>query len=324
MSQSTVQRPVRAVKDTPPPPKHTRRRRKTKERPQQFRGLVSPHTLTTRRGKIVYWTVLTFVITGFTLAFVFPLYWMVTGAMKSPDELVAVPPSFFPKELNFSVYAEAWELLDLGTFLKNTLIYAAGAWFFTLTFDVAAAYALSKLRPVFGKVVLALVLSTLMIPPMVILLPAYLSVVELPIFGWNLLNTPWAIWLPAAANGFFIFLLKRFFDSIPRELLEAAQIDGASPMRILWSVVLPVSRPILGVVSILAVVNVWKDFVWPLLVLPDSEKMSISVGISSLSAQMPQNVLIAALVIASIPAILVFLVFQRSIMAGLTAGSLKG
>ncbi len=166
--------------------------------------------------------------------------------------------------------------------------------------------------------------ATLMIPPMVVLLPAYLTVKDLPIFGWNLLNTPWAIWLPAVANGFFIFLLKRFFDSIPRELLEAAQIDGASPLRILWSIVLPVSRPILGVVSILSVVNVWKDFVWPLLVLPDTEKMPISVGIASLSAQMPQNVLIASLVIASVPAIIVFFVFQRSIMAGLTAGSLKG
>ena len=97
-----------------------------------------------------------------------------------------------------------------------------------------------------------------------------------------------------------------------------------SPMRILWSIVLPVSRPILGVVSILSVVTVWKDFVWPLLVLPETDKMSISVGIASLSAQMPQNVLIASLVIASLPTILVFFVFQRSIMAGLTAGSLKG
>jgi multiple sugar transport system permease protein len=140
----------------------------------------------------------------------------------------------------------------------------------------------------------------------------------------NLLNTPWAIWLPAAANGFNIFLLKRFFDSIPSDLLEAASIDGASPVRILWSIVLPISRPIIGVVSIFAVVNVWKDFVWPLLVLPDTNKMPVSVAISQLSQQMPQNVLIAALVIASLPAIVVFFIFQRNIMAGLTAGSLKG
>jgi multiple sugar transport system permease protein len=147
---------------------------------------------------------------------------------------------------------------------------------------------------------------------------------DVPFFHWNLLNTPWAIWLPAAANGFNVFLLKRFFDSIPRELLEAAEIDGASPGRILWSVVIPISRPILGVVSILTVVNVWRDFVWPLLVLPDSDRMSVSIGIASLSSQMPQNVLVASLVIASIPTIVVFFLFQRHIMAGLTAGSLKG
>jgi multiple sugar transport system permease protein len=300
------------------------RSRRDEDRTSGTRGLVSPLSLRSRRGKLVYWTVLVVVVTGFTAAFVFPLYWMVTGALKSPEELAQIPPSFFPKTFDLGVYADAWDQLELGTFLRNTALYAGGAWLFTLAVDVTAAYALSKLRPFFGRVILALMLATLMIPPMVLLLPTYLVAKDVPIFGWDLLNTPWAIWLPAAANGFFIFLLKRFFDSIPHELLEAAEIDGASPARILWSIVLPVSRPILGVVSILSVVTVWKDFVWPLLVLPETDKMSISVGIASLSAQLPQNVLIASLVIASIPTIVVFFIFQRSIMAGLTAGSLKG
>ncbi|MFF0338119.1 carbohydrate ABC transporter permease [Kribbella sp. NPDC004875] len=289
-----------------------------------MRTLVSPLALRTPHGRIIYWTILAVTVIGFTGAFVFPLYWMVTGALKSPDELAQIPPSFFPRHFGFGVYKDAWDQLQLGVFLKNTVLYAGGAWLFTLAVDVTAAYALSKLRPMFGKLVLGAMLATLMIPPMVLLLPTYLVAKDLPIFHLDLLNTPWAIWLPAAANGFFVFLLKRFFDSIPKELLEAAEIDGASPLRILWSIVLPVSRPIIGVVSILSVVTVWKDFVWPLLVLPETEKMSISVGIASLSAQMPQNVLIASLVIASLPTILVFFVFQRSIMAGLTAGSLKG
>jgi multiple sugar transport system permease protein len=309
---------------TPAATRRTRRSRRAEDKTSGTRGLVSPLSLRSRRGQLVYWTVLVVVVAGFTAAFVFPLYWMVTGALKSPDELAQIPPSFFPKSVDLGVYADAWEQLELGTFLRNTALYAGGAWLFTLAVDVTAAYALSKLRPFFGRVILALMLATLMIPPMVLLLPTYLVAKDVPIFGWDLLNTPWAIWLPAAANGFFIFLLKRFFDSIPRELLEAAEIDGASPARILVSIVLPVSRPILGVVSILSVVTVWKDFVWPLLVLPETDKMSISVGIASLSAQMPQNVLIASLVIASIPTIVVFFIFQRSIMAGLTAGSLKG
>ncbi|WP_084780590.1 carbohydrate ABC transporter permease [Planobispora rosea] len=291
---------------------------------QEFRTVVSPHQLTSRHGRVIYWTVLVTVVVSFTAAFVFPLYWMVTGAMKTTEDLVQIPPTFLPPRFTLDAYAEAWELMDLSLLLGNTALYAGGAWLFTLAIDVTAAYALSKLRPVLGKLVLALMLATLMIPPMVIMLPAYLTVKDLPLLGWDLLNTPWAIWLPAAANGFNIFLLKRFFDSIPRELLEAAEIDGAGPVRILWSIVIPVSRPILGVVSILTVVAVWRDFVWPLLVLTDSEKMSVSIGIASLSSQMPQNVLIASLVIASLPTVVVFFLFQRHIMAGLTAGSLKG
>ncbi|MEW9532729.1 carbohydrate ABC transporter permease [Microbispora sp. NPDC049125] len=291
----------------------------------QFRTLVSPHQLNSRRGRRIYWIVLVTMITTFTLVFVFPLYWMVTGALKSPEELSQIPPTLFPRDgLNWDAYKEAWDLLDLGTLLKNTVLYAAGAWIFTMAVDVTAAYALSKLRPVLGKVILGGMLATLMIPPMVLLLPTYVTVLNLPILHVNLLNTPWAIWLPAAANGFNIFLLKRFFDSIPRELLEAAEMDGASPARILWSIVLPISRPILGVVSIFTIVNVWRDFVWPLLVLPDTEKMTVSVAINSLSQTMPQNALTASLVIASLPTIVVFFLFQRHIMAGLTAGSLKG
>lgn len=321
---TTTLNPPPLLEATTPTPAGRSTRKKYRGRLYETRSLVSPMSLQTWHGKLIYWTVLVVVVIGFTLAFVFPLYWMVTGALKSPEELAQIPPSFFPKHFDFGVYADAWNQLQLGVFLKNTVLYAGGAWLFSLAVDVTAAYALSKLRPFFGKVILAMMLATLMIPPMVLLLPTYLVAKDVPLFHFDLLNTPWAIWLPAAANGFFIFLLKRFFDSIPRELLEAAEIDGASPMRILWSIVLPVSRPILGVVSILSVVTVWKDFVWPLLVLPETDKMSISVGIASLSAQMPQNVLIASLVIASLPTILVFFVFQRSIMAGLTAGSLKG
>jgi multiple sugar transport system permease protein len=302
--------------------RRAKRRRKTAT--TEFRTIVSAQQRNSRWGRRVYWAILIGVLVSFTAIFVFPLFWMVTGAMKSPDELAQMPSPVLPSTIDLSAYREAWDLMDLGLLLKNTVLYAAGAWLFTLVFDVSAAYALSKLRPVLGNLILGAMLSTLMIPTMVVLLPAYLTVHHLPIFHWDLLNTPWAIWLPAVANGFNIFLLKRFFDSIPRELLEAAEIDGASPFRTLWSVVLPVSRPIIGVVSIFTVVNVWRDFVWPLLVLQDAEKMSISVGIASLSAQMPQNTLIAALVIASVPTIVVFFIFQRHIMAGLTAGGLKG
>jgi multiple sugar transport system permease protein len=317
---NVLDHPVRSA----PAPSAARRVRKPRRMEPAQRTLVSPHSLRSRRGRIVYWTVLTLTLVIFTLVFVFPLYWMVTGAMKSSSELVRLPPTVFPEHPHPEVYKKAWSQMDLGRYMLNTFIYALGAWLLQLAVDVSAAFALSKLRPMFGKLVLGGMLLTLMIPPTVLLLPAYLTVRDVPILHLNLLNTPWAIWLPAAANGFNIFLLKRFFDSIPSELLEAAAIDGASAPRMLWSIILPVSRPILGVVSIFAVVNVWKDFVWPLLVMPDTNRMPVSVAISQLSQQMPQNVLIAALVIASIPAVAVFFVFQRNIMAGLTAGGLKG
>jgi multiple sugar transport system permease protein len=132
------------------------------------------------------------------------------------------------------------------------------------------------------------------------------------------------IWLPSVANAFNIFLLKRFFDSIPEDILAAAAIDGASSMRTLRSIVLPMSRPILGVVSIFTVIAVWKDFLWPLLTLTDPGKMTLNVGVNSAAANMQENVLIAGLAMASLPTIGFFLLFQRNIMSGLTSGATKG
>ncbi|MFJ4671211.1 carbohydrate ABC transporter permease [Kitasatospora purpeofusca] len=289
-----------------------------------MRTLISDVQLNRPRGRLVHRIVLVVVVTGFTLVFLGPLYWLVTGGLKSAREVVQSPPTLVPHEIHPGTYAEAWRQLRLGRLLSNTLVYAFGALALQLVFDVAAAYALSKLRPVLGKLLLGMMLATLMVPAAVLVVPQYLTVLDLPLLHLDLVGTPWAIWLPTVANAFSVFLLKRFFDSIPDELLAAAAIDGAGPLRTLWSVVLPMSRPILGVVSIFAVVNVWKDFLWPLLVLPDPRDQPLNTGINSLSLGVPQNVLIAALAIASAPTIVFFLIFQRNIMAGLTTGSLKG
>jgi multiple sugar transport system permease protein len=156
--------------------------------------------------------------------------------------------------------------------------------------------------------------------------PAYLTVSHVPLIGVNLLNTPWALWLPAAANAFNVYVLKRFFDQIPDDLLDSASLDGAGRVRTLWSVVLPLSRPVLGVVSIFAVIAMWKDFLWPLLVLQDPDTQTLSVALSRLSStsQVPLNVMMAGLVIASVPMVAIFLAFQRNIIDGLSAGAMKG
>ena len=169
-------------------------------------------------------------------------------------------------------------------------------------------------------------LATLMIPVTVLVVPQYVTVADLPILHVNLIGTPEAIWLPSVANAFNIYLLKRFFDSIPTDYIDAAQVDGASRLRILWNIVLPISRPIIAVVSIFSLVAVWKDFLWPLLVefgySPTRE--TLNVGIWQGVIGTPPNLLIAASAIAAVPTIAFFLIFQRNIMAGLTAGGIRG
>ncbi|MGW9027729.1 carbohydrate ABC transporter permease [Streptomyces sp. NPDC055722] len=288
------------------------------------RTLVSPAVLARPRGKAVYWTVFTAVVVLFALAFLFPVYWMVTGAMKSPDEVARTPPTLIPERWHLTGYTDAWDLMQLPEHLWNTVVQAAGAWLFQLVFCTAAAYALSKLRPAFGKVILGGILATLMVPAQALVVPKYLTVADLPLIHTSLLNDPLGIWLPAVANAFNLYLLKRFFDQLPRDVLEAAEIDGAGKLRILWSIVLPMSRPVLGVVSIFALVAVWQDFLWPLMVFSDTDKQPISVALVQLSQNIQLTVLVAAMVIASIPMVALFLVFQRHIIAGISAGSTKG
>ncbi|OBQ53344.1 ABC transporter permease [Streptomyces sp. H-KF8] len=283
------------------------------------RTLVSPAVLARPRGRAVYWTVFTGVVLLFALAFLFPVHWMVTGAMKSPDEVARTPPTLVPENWSTDGYTDAWQLMQLPTHLWNTVVQAAGAWLLQLVFCTAAAYALSRLRPVFGKVILGGILATLMVPAQALVVPKYLTVADL-----GLLNDPLAIWLPAVASAFNLYLLKRFFDQLPRDVLEAAEIDGAGRLRTLWSIVLPLSRPVLGVVSIFALVAVWQDFLWPLMVFSDTGRQPISVALVQLSQNIQLTVLLAAMVIAALPMVALFLVFQRHIIAGISAGGTKG
>jgi multiple sugar transport system permease protein len=290
------------------------------------RTLVSSVTLNSKRGKVIYRILLALVIVVFTLVFIGPMYFLFTDGMKSTQEVIATPPTLYPHQVHLSTFVDAWNRLDVARMLWNTVYYAFGALAFQLVFDVAAAYSLSKLRPALGNVVLALMLATLMIPSTVLVVPQYVTMASLPILHVNLIGSPEAIWLPATANAFNIFLLKRFFDSIPTEFVDAASVDGGSPLTILWKIILPMSRPIIAVVSIFSLVAVWKDFLWPLLVefgySPTRE--TLNVGIWQGVQGTPQNLLIAASAMAAVPTIVFFLIFQRNIMAGLTAGGIRG
>jgi multiple sugar transport system permease protein len=300
-------------------------RKRTPPRTQP-RTLISSAALNRPRGKILYWAALTLVVVLFTVVFIGPLYFLFTDGLKSTQEVIATPPTLYPHHPYPGGFRQAFDRLDIARLMFNTVYYAFGALVFQLVFDVAAAYALSKLRPVFGNVIFFLMLATLMIPTTVLVVPQYVTVANLPILHVNLIGTPEAIWLPSVANAFTIFLLKRFFDSIPSDYIEAAQIDGASRLTILMRIVLPISRPIIAVVSIFGLVAVWKDFLWPLLVeygySPTRE--TVNVGIWQAAVGTPQNLIIAASAMAAIPTIVFFLFFQRNIMAGLTAGGLRG
>ena len=275
-------------------------------------------TLTRGTGKL-YWVVLTITLVLFTAAFLLPLVWVLLGAFKPPAELAQQPPTILPQTWEPGAYVDAWNYMDLGRFFVNTFVVAIGAWAVQMAVIVPAAYALSKLRPVFGNAIMGLMLATLMLPSTAVLVPVYLTLVDL-----DLLNNPAGIWLPAAANALNVYLLKRFFDQIPEELLEAARIDGAGTWTTLVRIVLPISRPILAVVSIFAVVAAWKDFIWPLLVFPDPAKQTLSVALQRFAPDTPINLLLAGLVLASLPMVALFLAFQRHILAGLTAGGVKG
>jgi multiple sugar transport system permease protein len=275
-------------------------------------------TLTRGSGK-AYWVVLAGTLVLFTVAFLLPLVWVLLGAFKPPAELAQQPPTILPQTWEPGAYVNAWDYMDLGRFFLNTFVVAIGAWAVQMAVIVPAAYALSKLRPIFGNVIMGLMLATLMLPATALLVPVYLTLVDL-----DLLNNPAGIWLPFAANALNVYLLKRFFDQIPEELLEAARIDGANTWTTLVRIILPISRPILAVVSIFAVVTAWKDFIWPLLVFPDPVKQTLSVALQRFAPDTPINLLLAGLVLASLPMVALFLAFQRHILAGLTAGGVKG
>lgn len=322
----TLTAPPKPSLPSPAAPAGPTRRRRPAGGGTATRTLFSETEIGRGRGRLVYWVVFALIFLLFLAVFIFPLYWMFSSAVKTPEEYAQPNPTLFPQSWVPETYQLAWDRMRIAKFFANTAFYALGGWLIQLVFQVAAAYALSKLRPIFGKVVLAGMLASLMLPATALLIPAYLTVTDVPIVGWNLLNTPWALWLPAVANAFNIYVLKRFFDQIPNDLLDSAAIDGAGRFRILWSIVLPLSRPVLGVVSIFSIVAIWKDFIWPLLVLQDTETQTLSVALSRLAAtsQVPPTELMAGLAIASVPMIIVFLIFQRSIIGGLGAGSMKG
>jgi ABC-type glycerol-3-phosphate transport system permease component len=253
-----------------------------------------------------------------------PLFWAFKGAVSSPTELVTQPLSLWPAEARLGNFALAWDELQVGRYVLNSFWIVLGSWAVQLFVAATAGFALSVLRPRIGPYVYGAILATMFVPYTVSMVSLFLTIIDLPFVGINIANTYWAIWLPAGANAFNVLLAKGFFDALPRELFDAAKVDGAGTWRLLWSIVLPMSRPILAVISLLAVMHSWKDFIWPLVAIADPQKQPIAVALTVLAGQAPQDQLIAAMVLALVPPVIVFLVFQRHIVAGLGFTGVKG
>ena len=306
--------------------KQQRSRRRVEESSE--RTLVSPLMLKRPAGRVIYWTVFALLLV-LTLITFGPLYWMFSSALKSSIEIFQNPPTFWPLHPAWNNYASAWNVLQYPLYFGNTLILAVGAVVLQLLVSATAAFALSKLRPAGKGIIQFVFFSTLMVPPVVYLIPQFVNISDLPLIHVSLINNWAGVWLPEAASALNILILKSFFDTIPTELTDAARLDGANGWQLFSRIILPLSRPALAVVTIFTVVASWKDFLWPLLVLfnPDLQPLSVAIfheaGINS-NYPLPFNYLMAGLVLASIPPILLFLLFQRQIIRGVNLTGLKG
>lgn len=253
-----------------------------------------------------------------------PLFWAFKGAISPPTELITEPLALWPSEPRFDNFATVWTDLQIGRFLLNTFWIVLGSWAGQLFIAVTAGFALSVLKPRFGPALYGAILATMFVPYTVSMVSLFLTVVDLPLLHVNIANTYWAIWLPSAANAFNVLIAKRFFDALPAELFDAARVDGANTWQLLTRIVVPMSRPVIAVISLLAVMHSWKDFIWPLVAITDPQKQPIAVALSVLSSQAPQDQLIAAMVLALLPPVVLYLVFQRYVVDGLGFTGVKG
>jgi multiple sugar transport system permease protein len=255
------------------------------------------------------------------LTMLLPFLWMVSTAFMSELEVYRFPPEFVPSELRWSNFPEALSLQPFGRFFLNTVIVAAASVVGQLVFCSMAAYAFARLKFRWRNKIFAAYLATMMIPGIVTVIPAFLLVTKL---GW--INTYWALFTPTLSSVWGIFLLRQFFQTIPRDLEDAARIDGASEFAVFWKVVVPLSKPALATLAIFAFMGSWKDFLWPLLVTNRVDMRTLEVGIANFSTlyatDWPHQM--AAAVIVMLPIVLVFLLTQKYFVKGITLTGLKG
>ena len=255
------------------------------------------------------------------LIIVLPLVWTLITSFKTDADAVRNPYSF-PNPVSLDAYhtlASGQQPILL--WLWNSFAAASVQTVLILVTASMGAYALARLDFAGKKVIFGVIISTLLVPPVVFLIPNYLIVERL---GW--LDTLWAVSVPGAAGAFGIFFLRQFFVGLPKEIEEAARIDGAGDLRIFLQIILPLSRPAIATLAVLSFLANWNDFLWPVYVLLSPEKLTLQPGLSVLQGAYSTHfgIVMAGAVIASIPVLIIFTLAQRQIVESVASSGLKG
>ena len=266
------------------------------------------------------------ILAGVGLAWALPLLWLLSTSLKPEGSILALPIRWIPENPTLANYVEVFARFPLLRWLWNSVIVSSSATLLCLLIDVPAAYAFARMSFTGQQVMFWAVVATILFPVHITIVPLYLVFNKL-----QLLDTYFALIAPVTTNGFGIFLLRQFFMTFPRELEEAARIDGCSHLRTLLHVVLPASRPALVSAGIFVFVWTWNDFLWPLIVSSSERSMTVPVGLatfmpaSQVLGQVPRyGISMAASLTATVPAVALFLLLQRYFVQGIVTSGLKG
>jgi len=250
----------------------------------------------------------------------FPVYWMLRTSVASTAELSTLPVPLWPQSWDLGNYVEPWRQYPFARWLANSVVVAVVSVVLTVSINLAAGWAFAKLRFPGRDLLFLLILSTLMVPVQVIMIPQFQVVIEL-----NLLDNPMGVVLPRLAEAFGLFMARQFFLGIPDELVDAATVDGAGHIRTFWSVALPLSGPLVAVLIIFTFMWRWNEFVWPLIVLTDSESYTLPVGLQFLIQQFSNDYgpLLAMSFLSILPMLIVFTIFQRYFVEGISRTGIR-
>ncbi len=256
------------------------------------------------------------------LVIAFPIIYAILGSLMPPVQLSqGMGANLIPNEFYWRNYRDAFNKVPLLMFIGNSFFISIAIMALQLIVGSLAAYAFAMFDFHGKKIAFMLVISTMMIPFQSIVLANFQTITS-----FSLIDSPWAIILPSVASAFTIFNLRQSFSAQPKELKEAADIDGCSDFRFLWQITVPINRPILSSCAIIAFIFSWNDYLWPLLVTNSIERRTLQIGVSMMRNNMISDYgpILAAVVIALVPSLTVFVLCQRQLISGLAAGAVKG